>query len=1063
MKNLNSFLFVFLFLSGLFATNVYAQRYDIIDIVSAGNPGPYPYDINNKNQIVGDYSPYFPTTVQAFIYENGLMRKLITDPLITSSHAYRINDSSQIVGRAVFPLPNGTSAWHAFFWAEGVLTDIDMSGGTNSIGAAINNNGQVVGSFTDTTAHKVHSFIWQNGVWTDLGSFGGNNSGAVGINDNGQIIGNFYEGNSTGDTVYGYLWHNGNITNLGPMVFPEEINNQGQVVGKMRIEEPEGWSNLHGFIWEDGVLTDLGDILENYNTYVYGINNQEQIVGSINGHAFIWEDGTATYLDSLHRLPYYSVTEAYAINDSSSIVGWGYVNAIGNWKAFLLKLKPLQIIEPELNELWIAGEKDTIRWINGPVGVNIKIEYSIDGGITYSTIVNSFPANSGEYGYTFSSNVLTRKALIRLTNIADTTKFTVSSIFRIKPYILTKLNPDQTYYEFQKNRDQWGFSNTPPDMWPPTWYNQFNYQGVDPFTNLPYNQIQVDSTFAKSSFQYHPDWVSWVNAFSINASYYSTILGIYKPTAVLKWKSRGGNWNGSCFGIAASNALAFSYKNQFQNKYPNFPVFTSPITVSSDAGVKKVVNELFSHQFGGPSTSNDALKFNIITPSGTVEELKQMLKEDIASPKTLSIMNNNGPGGHTILAYGLQQDTLQNNIYYIKVYDNSNPNSNNPITVNLSANGGNGSWSTPDWSTWGGSKNIYLEVVANNYLINATLAKSQNEPSPFILSENSLEISHLSESPIKIIDSQGNITGYENNIVLNQIPGSAPSNIKNGSETPPYAYLLPTDNYSVILNDFVEDTINTYFFTGNKSFMYEREGAIQTQTDRLFFDGGVSVTNPDQQSKTISLLNIINETTQEKLFALSSIELAQNDSLTIENPDSNKIKLISFGTAKDYDIEINYATENGLGRFGDLNIPLQANTSHTFVPNWTDITNTDLEVLVDIGNDGTIDDTLSLINQLTGLGNDQGSVLPTEFRLEQNFPNPFNPTTTIQYSLPQRSNVTLKVYDVLGNEVATLVNEEKGRGIYSVNFDASQLASGIYFYHLQAGFYVQTRKMILIK
>ena len=497
MKNLHSFLFVFLFLSGLFVSSVFSQGYDIFEIVSAGNPGPYPYDINNKNQIVGDYSPYFPTTVQAFIYENGSMRKLIADPLITSSHAYRINDSSQVVGKAVFPLQNGTSVWHAFFWQEGVLTDIDMSGGPSSSAAAINNNGQVVGSFHDTTTHKVHSFIWQNGMWTDLGSFDGNHSGAVGINDNGQIIGNFYAGNSTADTVYGYIWQNGGITNLGPMVFPEEINNQGQVVGKMRIYDSGigGWSSLRGFIWENGVLTDLGVNIDNYNTYVYGINNQEQIVGSNNAHAFIWENGTATYLDSLHKVPYYSVLDAYAINDSSSIVGWGYVNAIGNWKAFLLKLKPLQIIAPELNKLWIAGEKDTIRWLGGPIGGNLKIEYSGDGGITYSTIVNSFPADSGEYGHTFSSNVLTRKALIKLTNLADTTKVAVSSIFRIKPYILTKLNPDQTYYEYRKNRDQWGFSNNSNDMWSQTWYSQFNYQGIDPFTGSQYSQWQADGIF----------------------------------------------------------------------------------------------------------------------------------------------------------------------------------------------------------------------------------------------------------------------------------------------------------------------------------------------------------------------------------------------------------------------------------------------------------------------------------------------------------------------------------------------------------------------------------------
>lgn len=85
------------------------------------------------------------------------------------------------------------------------------------------------------------------------------------------------------------------------------------------------------------------------------------------------------------------------------------------------------------------------------------------------------------------------------------------------------------------------------------------------------------------------------------------------------------------------------------------------------------------------------------------------------------------------------------------------------------------------------------------------------------------------------------------------------------------------------------------------------------------------------------------------------------------------------------------------------------------------------------------------------------------FELKQNYPNPFNPVTTIQYSIPQRSNVTLKVYDVLGNEIAALVNEEKDRGVYTVNFDATDLASGIYLYRIQAGSFVETRKMIYLK
>ncbi len=90
-------------------------------------------------------------------------------------------------------------------------------------------------------------------------------------------------------------------------------------------------------------------------------------------------------------------------------------------------------------------------------------------------------------------------------------------------------------------------------------------------------------------------------------------------------------------------------------------------------------------------------------------------------------------------------------------------------------------------------------------------------------------------------------------------------------------------------------------------------------------------------------------------------------------------------------------------------------------------------------------------------------IIPTAFILEQNFPNPFNPNTVISYQLPVAGNVLLKVYDVLGNEISTLVNEEKPAGSYEVKFDASGLSSGVYFYRLQVGEFVQTRKMILLK
>jgi hypothetical protein len=94
---------------------------------------------------------------------------------------------------------------------------------------------------------------------------------------------------------------------------------------------------------------------------------------------------------------------------------------------------------------------------------------------------------------------------------------------------------------------------------------------------------------------------------------------------------------------------------------------------------------------------------------------------------------------------------------------------------------------------------------------------------------------------------------------------------------------------------------------------------------------------------------------------------------------------------------------------------------------------------------------------------EEEEMLPIVYKLEQNYPNPFNPTTIIKYAVPERSNVLIKIYDVLGSEVVTLVNEEMDAGWYQKVFDASGYASAMYIYRMQAGNYISTKKMLLIK
>jgi hypothetical protein len=126
------------------------------------------------------------------------------------------------------------------------------------------------------------------------------------------------------------------------------------------------------------------------------------------------------------------------------------------------------------------------------------------------------------------------------------------------------------------------------------------------------------------------------------------------------------------------------------------------------------------------------------------------------------------------------------------------------------------------------------------------------------------------------------------------------------------------------------------------------------------------------------------------------------------------------------------------------------------------------EIFDNVGHDHWMDGwdatvyTLDFSN-IVSVDGQSGDQLPKSYALSQNYPNPFNPTTSISYDIPQNSYVSLKIFDVLGNEVQTLVNEKQDAGNYTVTFNADGITSGIYFYQLETGNFVTTKKMVLMK
>ena len=221
---------------------------------------------------------------------------------------------------------------------------------------------------------------------------------------------------------------------------------------------------------------------------------------------------------------------------------------------------------------------------------------------------------------------------------------------------------------------------------------------------------------------------------------------------------------------------------------------------------------------------------------------------------------------------------------------------------------------------------------------------------------------------------------------------------------------------------------------------------LPSGTTGFFYDAGGPGGNYSANTNTITTINPANSNDKLSISFnyLSTSEIADY----LEIHDGNNITDPLIGTFSE---TTNLGTITSSATNGCLTFKFVSNNNGAVSGGWAAVIS-------------TIHDTTSV-----GVENDKTKI-PTVFGLDQNYPNPFNPATTINYSVPKAALVTIKVYDILGKEVATLVNEQKTAGNYEVQFDANRLSSGVYFYRMQANpsaglgqSFVQTKKLLLMK
>jgi PKD repeat protein len=192
-------------------------------------------------------------------------------------------------------------------------------------------------------------------------------------------------------------------------------------------------------------------------------------------------------------------------------------------------------------------------------------------------------------------------------------------------------------------------------------------------------------------------------------------------------------------------------------------------------------------------------------------------------------------------------------------------------------------------------------------------------------------------------------------------------------------------------------------------------------------------------------------------------------SLTLQAPNGGEVwevgetEDITWTDVNVYDVKIELSVDNGTN--WSTIVESTPNTgTYSWIVEAQDSSDQCLIRIINVDDDliADVSDAVFTIDIVTGLEEDKQSI-PSEFNLSQNYPNPFNPVTLIKYQVPEASLVSIKVYDIIGREVAVLVNEEKSPGNYQVSFSSENLASGVYFYKMVAGDFSSVKKMNLLK
>ncbi len=993
-------------------------------------------------------------------------------------------------GSVVVGLGSSDSGWRAIRWSGGVTQDLgNIPGGAPPNWAeAVSADGSVVAGVASNAAGYYTAFRWENGSMQSLGNIpGGDSSPAYGIsNDGNAVVGR--------DRIYlnpqtpvsrAFIWTpGGGMQSVPPPVGFDQsafnaVSGDGQtmlgyvsvtfgITSAAKWTSAGGWEILSGAIGS-GFAVDA--------TY-----DGRTIVGNMGGAAFIWDSASGTrylkdVLENDHHvdLTGWNLYSVAGISDDGFVLAGTGVNPSGQSEAWLVQL-PVRVTRPDSGAILSVAVPDTVRW-RGRQKNGWEIAYSLDGGVLFTKLDTILPAAAREFVWTPPDTLRSSDhAIVRVVDALDTSYDGESKVFKLRAWDLVDVAPDGAYEVFSSFLDVWRFPNSDTaSIWPAAWWStRCDYQnGIDPFTTEAYPQ--AISAFRTTPPSDYPSWTSFVGAFGRSACYNGfplNVLFAYDGTATAHWEHGSIPYIGSCYGLGVSSLLLFLYEDAVRTKFPGLPPTDILGSVQMDTTIRDLIAQYYISQDG-----RDQIDHRRNSVNGSPKEVFYRLRSAFLSndPAQNTVLNmvytGPGGGGHSVLPYHVRSDSANTQRVRIYVYDSNNPRSANTFILVDTVQD---TWKEFGFGWPAVGTGLYLDLPITRFLnppllpgivpgqapglagAGGTKADRDASPAtPYLRTYNS------PDADITIVSGAGGAIGYRNGQVVDSLAGGIPVIPLVGVPHPPDGYYIPGGEYRATLSGFKSPVSRFAVFDSGAVYTFRRSDADSVETDVLIIGGGFGIAPADDSTKEIMLSAMTVLDSSELEYSIGAM-IGPGDSIHLTgNPDGSLSMFVAQGPGVIAELGIRRYSSAGLKTFSHAVVPVTPGSISRLLP--ADDSLTSVTMLIDVDADGSIDDTVSLDNALTDIRGSGPLSVPDRYALSRNFPNPFNPSTTIEYSLPERAFVTIKVYDVLGREVSTLVDGVEEAGSRRVVFDAANRPAGVYYVRMTAGDFSATQEMLLVK